>query len=177
LGKKLNLVIKCPKCGKRGKLRLKDKRYSSVVISHYNSKKYHRGKAGGSETHYIGSIKNTRKLIKKLILKYGAKFSEDELEEFRKVFEKFSRSIKIDDSQEIIDNKITIHEIIGITSILYELKNIKKILKEKPKIEEREIKWSSIKCPKCSEKIGPFSAKFRGVKIKDKILLRYPKFN
>ncbi len=165
---KSKLIIKCPRCGKKGRLRLKDKRYNSVVVSHYDSKKYHKGKSGGSKTHYLGTIRTPEKLIAKMFLKNEAKFTEDDKEEFSKVVKKFTKLIKTGHSTGISQNEIT-----AIATILNELRRIRKTLEIEFKITDRKMRWKNIKCPKCHTELGDFWAEFRGVQNKNRILLHH----
>lgn len=163
---KSKLTIKCPRCGKKGRLRLKDKRYNSVVISHYDSKKYHAGKAGGSKTHYLGTIKTPEKLIVKMFLKYGVKFTEDDKNEFSKVVKKFTKLIKTGHNIDISHNEVSV-----IATTINELRRIRKTREIEFKIESRKLVWKNVKCRKCNTELGDFWIKFRGIQNKNNVYL------
>lgn len=166
---KSKLIIKCPRCGKKGRLRLKDKRYNSVMVSHYDSKKYLTAKSGGSKTHYLGTIRTPEKLITKIFLKYGVKYTEEDKEEFSKVVKKFTKLIKTGHNTDISQNEIT-----GIATTLNELRRIRKTLEIEFKIIDRKIYWENVKCHKCHTELGDFWAEFRGVQNKNRIMLHHP---
>ncbi len=163
---KIKTNIKCPRCGKKGRLRLKDKRYNSVVISHYDSKKYHKGRAGGTKTHYLGTIRNPEKLIDEIFLKYGVNFTDDDKVKFSRVVKKFAKLIKNGHSTGISENEIT-----TIAATLNELRKIRKTQEIEFKITNRKVYWKNIKCRKCNTELGDFWANFRGVQNENNIRL------
>ena len=163
---KSKFIIKCPRCSKSGRLRIKDKRYNMVEVSHYDSEKYQKGKGGGSKPHYIGTIRNPQKLIDQVFEKYGVNYTEENKKEFSNIIQKFSKAVKEDKETDITQNEITI-----MTSILNELRKIRKAKEIKSKIGEIKKQWRPT-CPKCHNEISVW-ATFKGVQIKHDIILSH----
>jgi len=190
LGSKDDFVM-CPRCRKLGSLRLKDKRYNSLVVYHYDNQKYqHAGK--GDKTCYIGRIsklsrdpKTKATAIERAKIK-SLKFTD----QISHLFEENNTDLLQNtvEKQAFIDNLVTFEQRIRkqksekftidqnltyFTSILNELRRIRKNLGKKRKIIERKLEWN-IPCIYCKKEMR-IGALFRGVDSKRGIRMYYGK--
>jgi hypothetical protein len=134
--------IKCPRCRKNGILRLKEKGRNSLIIYHYDHKKYWNG-TSGTKTCYIGSMKTS---AHKIFHKYFWDKENEEFKYFNKMWNKIQDNIQKDLALPQIEPNNEMLE--KFASILNEIRKIKSMEEKSKKVKGQRL-WWSIKCPKC----------------------------
>jgi len=150
LVRKSKIKIDCPRCGKLGTLRLKDKKYNKLVVYHYNRKKYLNNEKSDSTLCYIGSLsKVTESILWDAWKKSNPKKFRSELDkrQIKKILQNLKNIVKSESNKKA---SVINFDLTEIASLLYGTSQINKYLKQK--YDYRRLLWD-IHCPHCNRGI------------------------
>jgi len=170
MGRNPTNQVKCPRCGKRGTLRLKQKNRRTVVVYHYDKTAYKQFKTSGTKFCYVGSIDSFAKsFLSEIQDEKGKTISDLDQNWLKETMDRFQKELQNTDNNNMILNK----DMTRFAEFLNEARKIRNMLKKETKIQKHSIQY--IQCGNCRHPID--LKEYKGVEINNRFYVLHKKYN